>query len=48
MPLIRFIAFKHYTLLVLTIILFSEIMPFYSCYIKKKLLYIIIAALSSR
>ena len=48
MPPIRFIVFKHCALLVLIIISLSEIMPTCSRYVKKKLLYIIIAALFSR
>ena len=44
---VRFIVFKRYTYLIKIIVLFSKIMPFYSRYIKKKLLYIAITALSS-
>ena len=47
MPFIRFLAFKCYTKLISTIISFGEIMPSYLYYIKRKLLYIIIAALFS-
>ena len=47
MSFIKSLAFKRRALLVLIIILFSKIMPSCSCYIKKKLLYITIAALSN-
>ena len=47
MPLIRFLTFKRRAKLVSTIILLGEIMPFYSYCIKRRLLYIIITALSS-
>ena len=47
MPFVRSLAFKHRALLILIIISLSEIMPLCFCYIKKKLLYITIAALSS-
>ena len=47
MPFIKSLVFKHCTLLILIIILLSEIMLLYSCYIKKKLLYIAITAPSS-
>ena len=47
MPFVRSTVSKYYTLLVLTIVLLGEIMPLYSCCTKKKLLYIIIVALSS-
>ena len=47
MPSVRSIAFKRYTLLSTKISLFSKIIPFYSCYIEKKLVYIIIVALFS-
>ena len=45
MPPIKSTVSKHYTLLVLIIILFSKIMPSYSRYTKKKLQYITITAL---
>ena len=41
-PFIRSLASKHYTYTIAVIFLLSEIMPIYSCYIKKKLVYIII------
>ena len=44
MPPIRSLIFKYYTYIVAVILLFSEIIPIYSCYIKKKLVCIIIAA----
>ena len=47
MPFIRSLAFKCWAKLIFTIILLSEIMPSYFCYIKRRLLYIIIAALFS-
>ena len=48
MPPIRFSAFKHYTYTVAIILLLGEIMPSYSCYKEKKLVYITITALFSR
>jgi hypothetical protein len=48
MPLIRSLVFKHLAYhfkLVVVILLFSEIMPTYSYYMEKGLVYIIIAAL---
>ena len=47
MPLIRFLAFKHCTRVIAVIFLLSKIMPTYSCYVLKGLVYIIITALSS-
>jgi hypothetical protein len=47
MPPVRSLVFKYYILLISTITLFSEIMPFCSRYIKKKLLYVTIIAISS-
>ena len=47
MPLIRSLAFKCWAKLISTIILLGEIMPFYSCCVKRRLLYIIIIALSN-
>jgi hypothetical protein len=47
MPFIRSLAFKHLTYhskLVAVIFLFSEIMPSYSCYKEKGLIYIVIVA----
>ena len=44
MPFIRSLASKHYTYIVSVILLLGEIIPIYSCYIKKKLVYIIIIA----
>ena len=41
---IRSTTFKHYTCVIALIFLLSEIMPTYSYYIKKGLVYIIIAA----
>ena len=48
MPPIRFLASTYRTKLVAVILLFSEIMPSYSCYKEKKLVYIIIIAPFSR
>ena len=48
MPFIRSLAFKHRIYTVAVIFLFGEIMPSYSCYKEKKLVYIIITAPSSR
>ena len=47
MPFIKSSAFKYYTYAVTVIFLFSEIMPPCSYYKEKKLVYIIIMALSS-
>ena len=50
MPFIRSLVSKHsahYSKLVTVILLFSKIIPFYSYYIEKGLVYIIIIALSS-
>jgi hypothetical protein len=44
MPSVRSLASKCYTYIIAVILLLSEIMPIYSCYTKKKLVYIIIAA----
>ena len=48
MSFIRFLASKYYTYIVILILSLSVIMPIYSHYIKKKLVYIIIVALFSR
>ena len=48
MPPGRFLASKHYTYIVAVILLLGEIMPSYSYYIKKKLVYITIIAPFSR
>ena len=48
MPFIRFLVSKRRTYIISIILLLSKIMPLYSCYIEKKLVYIIIAALFSR
>ena len=51
MPSIKSLVFKHaayYFKLVAVILLLNKIIPIYSCYIKKELVYIIITALSSR
>ena len=47
MSFIRFLASKHYTYIVAVILLLGEIMPFYSHYKEKKLVYIVIIALFS-
>ena len=44
MPFIRFLVSKYYTCIVILILSLGVIMPTYSYYIKKKLVYIIIAA----
>ena len=48
MPFIKSFVFKYYTYIILVILLFSEIMPLCSYYIKKGLVYIIIMSLFSR
>ena len=48
MPLIRSLASERRTYIIAVILLLSEIMSTYSCYIKKKLVYIAIIALFSR
>ena len=47
MPPIRYSVFNYYANILLTIPLLGKIMPSYSYYAKKKLVYIIIIALSS-
>ena len=44
MPFIRSLVSKYYIKLVSTIILLGEIIPSYSYYVKRRLLYIVIAA----
>ena len=44
MPFIRFLVFKHYAYIVAVIFLLGEIMPSYSYYKEKKLVYITIIA----
>ena len=44
MPLVRSSASKHYTYVVAIIFSLSEIIPTYSCYMLKGLVYIIIIA----
>ena len=48
MPPIRFLVSKCYAYIVAVILSLGEIMPSYSCYKEKKLVYIIIIALSNR
>ena len=48
MPPIRFSASKRRVYIILVILLLSKIMPIYSRYTKKKLVYIIIVAPFSR
>ena len=51
MPFVRSLAFKYlayHSKLIAVILLLSEIMPSYSCYTEKGLVYIIITALSSQ
>ena len=47
MPLVRSLISKRCTKLVSIIISFGEIMPSYLCCVKRKLLYVVIAALFS-
>ena len=47
MPPVRSLIFKYYAYLVTLILLFSVIMPSYSCCAEKGLVYITIIALSS-
>ena len=44
MPSVRSLASKYYTRVVALILSLGEIMPSYSCYIEKKLVYIVITA----
>ena len=48
MPLVRSLVFKRYTYIAKTIVSLSEIMPIYSHYVIKGLIYITITALFSR
>ena len=48
MPPIRSLAFKHRIYTVTVILLLGKIIPSYSCYKEKKLVYIIIIASFSR
>ena len=48
MPPIKSSISNYYNWLVTTILSFSKVILFYSCYTEKKLVYIIIAAPSSR
>ena len=48
MPFIRSLVSKHCACIIVVILLLSEIMPSYSYYEEKKLVYIIIIALFSR
>ena len=45
MPFIRFLVSKHHAYIVAVILSLGEIMPTYSCYILKGLVYVVIAAL---
>ena len=47
MPSVKSSVFKYYAYVVAVFLLLGEIMPIYSCYIEKKLVYIIITALFS-
>ena len=47
MPFIRSLALAYYFYIVVLILLLGEIIPIYSCYAKKKLIYIAIAVLFS-
>ena len=44
MPPIRFLASTYYAKLIAVILLLNKIMPSYSCYKEKKLVYIAITA----
>ena len=44
MPPIRSLVFKYYACVIALILLLGELMPIYSCYIIKGLVYITIAA----
>ena len=44
MPPVRSLVFEHYAYIITIILLFSEIMPTYSYYVLKGLIYIIIIA----
>jgi len=46
MPPIRFLLSNYYNRLVVTILSLGKVIPSYSYYIEKKLLYIVITALS--
>jgi len=48
MPPVKSLASKHYTYIVIIILLLNKIILLYSRYIKKRLIYITILALSSR
>jgi hypothetical protein len=51
MPFIRFLVSKYlayHSKLIAVILLFSEIIPFYSCYVEKGLVYITIITLYGR
>ena len=48
MPLIRSLVSKHHAYIVAVILLLSEIMPTYSCYMLKGLVCVIIIALLGR
>ena len=48
MPLIRFLVSKRHTCIIAVILLFSKIMPIYSCCVLKGLIYITIIALLGR
>ena len=48
MPFVRSLAFKCYTYIIAIIFLLSKIISTYSCYVEKKLVYIIIIAPFSR
>ena len=47
MPPVRFLASKHHIYIVAVIFSLGEIMPIYSYYAKKKLVYVVIIAPSS-
>ena len=44
MPFIRSLISKYHAYIIAIILSLSKIMPFCSCYIKKKLVYIVIVA----
>ena len=45
MPFIRSLLSNYYNWLIITILLLGKVMPSYSCYVEKKLIYVAIAAL---
>ena len=48
MPFIKSLAFKRHAYIILAILLLGKIISSYSCYKEKKLIYVVIAAPTSR